>query len=152
MQGLSLFLGSMVFHILETAAPSVSAVTQVQESLSSSHTTEQKIAIFRRLFRGRTDVYPVRWENKQGKSGYSPACANEWRPGICNKPRIKCGDCNNRLFLPITEQTIYNHLAGKHTIGVYPLMTDESCYFLAVDFDEADWRSDALAFIRSCRS
>lgn len=136
---------------LQMETPQSSAVVQVQKSVSSSLTTEEKIAVFRRLFHGRTDVYPVRWESKQGKSGYSPACANEWRPGVCNKPRIKCGDCSNRLFLPITEQTIYNHLAGKHIIGVYPLMTDESCYFLAVDFDEADWRSDALAFIQSCR-
>src|SRR6266704_2975117 len=50
--------------------------------------SREKVALFRRLFRGRTDVYPVRWESKAGKSGYSPACANEWRPGICEKPRI----------------------------------------------------------------
>lgn len=53
-------------------------------------TTDEKVALFRRLFRGRTDVYPVRWESKAGgKSGYSPACANEWRAGVCEKPRIK---------------------------------------------------------------
>ena len=59
--------------------------------------TDAKVALFRRLFRGRTDVYPIRWESKTtGKSGYSPACANEWRAGVCEKPRIKCGDCSNR--------------------------------------------------------
>ena len=113
--------------------------------------TEEKVALFRRLFRGRTDVYPVRWESKAGKSGYSPACANEWRSGICDKPRIKCADCGSRLPVPLTDQTIYDHLAGRHTVGVYPLLADDSCHFLAVDFDDADWRSDAQAFAHSCR-
>jgi TOTE conflict system primase-like protein len=73
--------------------------------------TQEKVALFRRLFRGRIDVYPVRWESKAGKSGYSPACTNEWRPGICEKPRIKCSDCGHRLLMPLTDQTIYDHLA-----------------------------------------
>jgi hypothetical protein len=113
--------------------------------------TEEKLALFRRLFRGRTDVYPVRWESKTtGRSGYAPACANEWRAGVCEKPRIKCGDCSNRLLIPLSDAVIYNHLAGEHTVGVYPLMEDDSCYFLAVDFDEAEWRDDARAFMQSC--
>jgi superfamily II DNA or RNA helicase len=86
-----------------------------------------------------------------GKSGYSPACAHEWQAGICEKPRIKCSDCNQRALLPVTHQVIYDHLAGIQTIGVYPLLTDDSCYFLAIDFDEGDWREDALAFMQSCR-
>jgi len=114
-------------------------------------TTDDKVALFRRLFRGRTDVYPVRWESKAGKTGYSPACANEWRVGVCEKPRIKCADCGHRLLVPLTDQTLYDHLAGRHTVGVYPLLEDDSCHFLAVDFDEAEWRSDALAFVQSCR-
>ena len=114
-------------------------------------TTDEKVALFRRLFRGRVDVYPVRWESKAGKTGYSPACANEWRADVCEKPRIKCSDCGHRLLVPLADQTIYNHLAGRHTVGVYPLLKDDSCHFLAVDFDDADWRSDAAAFIQSCR-
>ena len=113
--------------------------------------TDEKVALFRRLFRGRTDVYPVRWESKAGKTGYSPACANEWRAGICEKPRIKCSDCGHRLLVPLANLTIYNHLAGRHTIGVYPLLADDSCHFLAVDFDDADWRNDVQAFALSCR-
>jgi superfamily II DNA or RNA helicase len=113
--------------------------------------TDEKVALFRRLFRGRTDVYPVRWESKASKTGYSPACANEWRAGICEKPRIKCSDCGHRLLVPLTDQTIYDHLAGRHTVGVYPLLPDDSCHFLAVDFDEADWRNDVQAFALSCR-
>lgn len=118
---------------------------------AASLTTDEKVALFRRLFRGRTDVYPVRWENKAGKSGYSPACANEWRAGFCENPHIKCADCGNRLLVPLTDQTIYDHLAGRHTVGVYPLLADDSCHFLAVDFDDADWRGDAQAFTQSCR-
>ncbi|MHB0818069.1 TOTE conflict system archaeo-eukaryotic primase domain-containing protein [Stutzerimonas stutzeri] len=119
--------------------------------LISSLDTDAKLALFRRLFRGRTDVFPVRWESKAGKSGYSPACANEWRPGVCEKPRIKCGDCSFRQLLPLTDQVLYKHLAGDIVIGVYPLLPDDTCYFLAVDFDEADWRADVTAFAQSCR-
>ena len=105
------------------------------------------MALFRRRFRGRTDVYPVRWESKTtGKSGYAPACANEWRAGVCEKPRIKCGDCRNRSLIPLSDAAIYAHLAGDHTIGVYPLLEDDGCYFLAIDFDEAEWREDVRAF------
>ncbi|TKD31145.1 TOTE conflict system archaeo-eukaryotic primase domain-containing protein [Azotobacter chroococcum] len=113
--------------------------------------TTEKVTLFRRLFRGRMDVYPVRWEGKtSGKSGYAPACANEWRAGVCEKPRIKCGDCGKRLLIPLSDAVIYDHLAGAHTVGVYPLLEDDTCYFLAVDFDEADWRDDARAFMQSC--
>ena len=121
------------------------------EAPDASLSTAQKVALFRRLFRGRTDVYPVRWEGKtSGKSGYALACANEWRAGVCEKPRIKCGDCSHRLLLPLSDSVIYDHLAGKQTVGVYPLLEDDSCYFLAVDFDEADWQQDAQAFMQSC--
>ncbi|MCY1396240.1 Type III restriction enzyme, res subunit [compost metagenome] len=113
--------------------------------------TNEKLALFRRLFRGRADVFPLRWESKAGKSGYSPACANEWRPGVCEKPRIKCGDCSYRQLLPLTDQVLYRHLAGEIVIGVYPLLPDDTCYFLAVDFDEAEWRQDVTAFAQSCR-
>jgi hypothetical protein len=71
---------------------------------------------------------------------------SEWRAGVCEKPRIKCGDCSNRLLIPLSDAVIYSHLAGEHTVGVYPLLEDDSCFFLAVDFDEAEWREDARAF------
>ena len=122
-----------------------------REQESSRLSPTEKIALFRRLFRGRTDVYPVRWESKTtGKSGYVPACANEWNAGVCEKPRIKCTDCSNRLLIPLSDAVSYDHLTGAHTIGVYPLLEDDTCYFLAADFDEADWRNDARAFMRSC--
>ncbi|HMS04919.1 MAG TPA: DEAD/DEAH box helicase family protein [Burkholderiaceae bacterium] len=122
-----------------------------REQESSRLSTDEKVALFRRLFRGRTDVFSVRWESKTtGKAGYAPACANEWRAGVCEKPRIKCGDCSNRLLIPLSDAVVYDHLAGGHTVGVYPLLEDDTCSFLAVDFDEADWRDDACAFMQSC--
>lgn len=119
---------------------------------SSALDTRSKVALFRRLFRGRTDIYPLRWESNSGKSGYAPACANEWRPGICEKPRIKCGDCHQRHLLAVTDDVIFRHLAGAVVVGVYPLLKDDTCYFLAADFDEAEWRDDARAFVQSCQA
>ncbi len=113
--------------------------------------TAQKINLFKGLFNGRQDIFPVRWQSKaSGKAGYSPACANEWLAGVCEKPRIKCADCSSRKFVPLSDAVFYDHLAGEQTIGVYPLLTDETCHFLAADFDDADWRQDASAFKRSC--
>ena len=116
-------------HGIEWRQPQ-SVVALAREPEPSRLSTAEKVALFRRLFRGRTDVYPIRWESKTtGKSGYTPACANEWRAGVCEKPRIKCGDCSNRLLIPLSDAVIYDHLAGDHTVGVYPLLEDDTCYF-----------------------
>ncbi|MFJ1254280.1 TOTE conflict system archaeo-eukaryotic primase domain-containing protein [Cupriavidus sp. CuC1] len=137
-------------HGIDWRLPAV-PVQPVAEAEPSRLSTDDKVALFRRLFRGRTDAYPIRWESKTtGRSGYAPACANEWRTGVCDKPRIKCSDCGNRLLIPLSESVIYDHLAGEHTVGVYPLLEDDTCYFLAVDFDKAEWREDARAFVQSC--
>ena len=138
-------------HGVEWRLPPVPA-SFIQESDTARFSTAEKIALFRRLFRGRNDVYPIRWESKStGKSGYAPACANEWRAGICEKPRIKCSDCSHRALIPLTDEIIYSHLAGDHTLGVYPLLTDDTTHFFAVDFDEAEWRDDAKSFAQSCQ-
>jgi superfamily II DNA or RNA helicase len=138
-------------HGIEWRLPSPPDVVAIPELAPSRLSPTEKVALFRQMFRGRTDVYPIRWEGKtSGKSGYAPACANEWRAGVCEKPRIKCGDCAHRVLQPLTDAVIYDHLAGEHTIGVYPLLEGDTCHFLAVDFDEADWREDAQAFIQSC--
>src|SRR6266853_938197 len=117
-----------------------------------------KIALFRSLFRGREDVYPRRFESrKTGRGGYAPACANEWVRGVCEKPRIKCADCPNRCFLPVTGDVIRRHLSGEvvkgrdFVMGVYPMLRDETCYLLAADFDRESWRDDAGAFLATCR-
>ncbi len=75
---------------------------------------EAKIALFRSLFRGREDVYPRRFESrKTGKSGYQPACANEWARGLCEKPRVKCAECPSRRFFPLIDEVIRRHLGGR---------------------------------------
>lgn len=119
---------------------------------------QAKIALFRSLFRGRDDVYPRRFESrKTGKSGYAPACANEWVRGTCEKPRIKCAECPHRRFLPVTDDVIRWHLSGQDdggqpfVAGVYPMFLDETCFFLSVDFDKTGWREDATAFLDTCR-
>ena len=115
--------------------------------------SQEKVALFLELFRGRTDVYPKRWINaKKGTKGYSPACANEWVGGVCEKPRVRCGECPNQAFIPFTEKTVHDHFRGRHSIGVYPMLEDETCWFLAVDFDKGGWRDDVAAFVQTCRA
>jgi hypothetical protein len=126
--------------------------------ISKISTPEAKIALFRTLFRGRDDVYARRFESRKTKrSGYQPACANEWVRGICDKPRIKCSECNNRRFLPVTDDVVRWHLSGKDAqghdfvMGIYPMLADETCFFLAVDFDKDTWQIDVAAFLETCR-
>lgn len=125
--------------------------------VTNHSTPAEKISLFRSLFRGREEVYPLRFESvKTGKSGYSPVCGNEWVRGICEKPRIKCSDCRFQKWLPVTDEVIRGHLSGTDdrgrpfVTGVYPLLLDERCFFLAVDFDEGDWAADAQAFLETC--
>jgi superfamily II DNA or RNA helicase len=120
--------------------------------VNSDSPAEAKINLFRSLFRGREDVFPVRWESKQGRSGYSPACRHEWNRAYCDKPKVKCGQCNNREFLPLSDNVIYDHLVGKHTIGVYPLLADDTCWFLAADFDKKSWMKDVTAYLETCKN
>ena len=130
-------------------------------SVTSQSPQDAKIDLFRSLFHGREDVYPRRFENaKTGKKGYAPVCQNEWVSGICEKPRMRCEDCIHRRFLPVTNDVIRNHLRGTDpqnttgrdfTAGVYPMLLDETCWFLAVDFDKASWREDGQAFLETCK-
>ena len=115
-------------------------------------TGPEKVALFRSLFRGRDDVFPVLWTStKTGHTGYSPACSNEWTPGVCEKPRVRCGECPNQAFVPVSDRVILDHLQGRHVAGVYPLLADETCWFLAADFDKAEWKKDVAAFRDACR-
>src|SRR5215469_10342055 len=127
------------------------------EAINQDSPPAVKIALFRSLFRGRPDVYPVRFESRRtGKTGYSPACANEWLRGVCEKPRIKCIDCSYRRFLPVTDEVIRWHLSGRteqgqeFVMGVYPMLLDETCCFLAIDFDGGNWQEDTYAFLDTC--
>ena len=122
-------------------------------SITNRSPTRDKIVLFRSLFGGREDVYPRRWENAgKGTAGYAPVCASEWKPGVCHKPRVRCGDCPNQAFVPVTDEAIERHLRGRHTLGVYPMLADHTCRFLAADFDKETWRYDAGAYLAACRA
>jgi hypothetical protein len=75
---------------------------------------------------------------------------------VCEKPKIKCAECQHRRFLPVTDEVIRCHLAGQDgngwdfTMGVYPMLLDETCFFVVADFDKATWREDARAYIETC--
>lgn len=114
---------------------------------------EAAVLLFMNLFQGRSDVFAQRWESSTtGKSGYSPVCENEWHKELCLKPKIKCQDCSHRLFSTLTPKDIYEHLKGKKTVGIYPLLEDNTCYFLAIDFDKKQWQDDVCAFIETCKN
>ena len=123
--------------------------------VTNTSSSREKVELFRRLFAGRPDVFPVRWDNKKtGRSGYSPACANEWVKGICEKPKVKCGACPHQKFIPPDEKVIEKHLRGGNgdfVAGVYPLLPGDTCWFLAADFDKASWAEDANALLETCR-
>ena len=128
-------------------------------AVTNNSLSSEKIALFRCLFAGRPDVFPVRWNNKKdGRSGYSPACSNEWAKGICGKPKVKCGDCPHQAFIPYSDDIIEKHLRGGDTrsgdfvTGVYPLLQDETCWFLAADFDKESWVDDTRALLATCRA
>ena len=143
-------------------SPSQLSLFSDSVSVTNNSPEKEKLALFRSLFRGRDDVYPRRFESaKSGKSGYQPACQNEWVRGICRKPKIKCRDCDNKSYLPMTDHVIRNHLMGfdssiasrkDFTIGVYPLLVDETCWFLAADFDKDTWMEDVTAFLETCQT
>jgi hypothetical protein len=125
----------------------------------STFSSQEKLVIFRSLFRGRTDVFPKLWINpNKGTKGYAPACFNEWAPNICGKPQVKCGECPNQAFIPVDDQAMLNHLQGpapgarRHTLGVYPMLHDESCWFLAIDFDKSTWKQDVKALAETCHN
>jgi hypothetical protein len=139
--------------------PAVTDSSFENAPVTNTSPSYEKVELFRRLFAGRPDVFPVRWENrKTGRSGYSPACANEWVKGICRKPKIKCGDCPHKKFIPPDEGVMEKHLrggdgrSGDFVVGVYPLLPGDTCWFLAADFDKASWAEDANALLETCRA
>ena len=154
---------------LNSIARQLAALEQQKEALISERETllgnerapivapqtlppDQKVKLFMSLFKGRTDIFAQHWQNTKGRSGYSVACENEWASRLCNKPKIKCMDCSNQRFKPVNEHIIYQHLTGKKVIGLYPLLQDNTCQFLAIDFDKSDWKEAVSASIKACHA
>ncbi|NDV59311.1 helicase [Bacteroides sp. 519] len=127
-------------------------------SINKYSTPDEKIELFQSLFQGRTDVYAKRcYSKKHGSSYYIPACKNEWVRGFCDKTRVKCKDCPNRHLLPLTKEVINSHLRNKDEhgigiVGIYPLLLNDNCLFLAVDFDEEKWEEDIGTFRSICET
>ena len=143
--------------ISEAQLPAVASLERVARTIDRHSKIDQKIALFREMFRGRTDVFPIRWDNaKSGKSGYAPACHNEWQRGVCEKPRVKCSVCPNQAFIDVSDNLIERHLRGTTStgapfvMGLYPMLPDGTCHLLVADFDREDWRRDALAYVETC--
>ena len=146
-------LTSHGIHIPEAVQPpTLSTVTTPKIPIVTTKSpAEAKIKLFRSLFRGREDVYALRWTGKMGKSGYSPACVRDWKAYFATDPdRRKAIDNQTRKLLPLTDEVIRKHLAGEHTVGLYPLLIEETCWFLAVDLDKKEWQADAAAFLGAC--
>lgn len=140
--------------IASTAAHRSAPATPRSDSSDAPRTPADKVRLFRSLFRGRGDVFPVRFvSRKTSRAGYAPACSNKWQPGLCLlKSGGKCSDCENQAFVPVVDQLIIDHLQGRHVMGVYPLLEDETCWFLAADFDKVSWQADVSALAETCRS
>ena len=133
--------------LVEAIAQSTNSSDEFESTVvtvTSKSSPEEKVKLFRSLFRGREDVYAVRWEGRNGKTGYSPAYKKVWSNSFERKPD------KPKDYFPFTDQVIHDHLTGKLTVGVYPLLTDETCWFLAADFDKTTWQDDVRAFLQTC--
>ena len=127
--------------------------------MNASSSNQEKVEFFRRLFLGREDVFARRFDNaKTGKKGYSPVCENQWKAGICGLAKgVKCSTCEHRRFVPYSDEVVRWHLRGVDAqrkpfeIGVYPMLSDETARFAAIDFDKSSWRRDALLVMRQFR-
>jgi superfamily II DNA or RNA helicase/very-short-patch-repair endonuclease len=143
---------------VQPPAPAVAAVRRPGPPVHQTSPAAAKIALFRSLFRGREDVYSRRYESRRtGRSGYQPACVHEWVRGVCEKPRVRCSECAHRQLLPVTDEVVRGHLTGRDSsgapfvMGLYPMLLDETCFLLVVDFDGNEWMADARVFREACR-
>src|SRR5665213_3567960 len=134
------------------ASPPPTKAAETAPPLDKEERARKRIALFRSLFRGRDDVYARRWENTDGRLGYMPAAVKDWKAINKSRPEDrKKVDQKTRKFLPMTNAVIEQHLLGKETVGVYPLLPDEPCWFLAADYDKKPWEYDSQAFLETCR-
>ena len=118
---------------------------------------DDKIKLYRSLFKAREDVYALRWEG-DNKAGYTPVCANIWKYGLCDKTTTNnfnkrvCNTCKNKQYKTLDNQAIYNHLMGtdiktRDVVGIYTILPDDTCYFLAIDFDKEDYINEVKIFV-----
>jgi len=126
------------------------AEEKLSSNLNSPTDPMEKIRLFMSLFKGRDDVYAKRWENREGRSGYAPVCLNEWKPGLCRKPAVKCAACTHKSYAALDEKVMEAHLRGNLIAGICPLRQDEECHLLAIDFDDDGWQQDVSTLRDVC--
>ena len=121
--------------------PSLFPDTPELAHVDGGSSAEEKLALYQQLFVGRADVFAVRWQNDtSGRSGWSPAVRGGWSKA--SKAR--------RDYLPLTDEVLAAHLAGRSTVGLYPLLHGDACRLLVCDFDGTSWALDALAYLDAC--
>ena len=112
--------------------------------------TKEQIQLFKSIFKGREDVFAIRWE-KGSKSGYMPAYFFD--PYLFRAHKISGGTFQNytdKRYLTFTDTEIEKHLNGEHLIGIYPLLQDNTSWFIAADFDKDNWFEESKLFITAC--
>ena len=132
----------------EKAGRSFGKRAQVEGIVTSASPARDKLELFRNLFTGRKDVYAHGYRRKDGGIGYTPACTNEWKSGICPKAshqKVKCAECSKRVFPELSDAAIIDHFKGsdgrlRDVIGQYVLDKDSNTKVLVIDFDGADWK------------
>ena len=153
----------------EAVENQISAAAEQGVRIHQNEVTPQMASFFYSYFRGRKDVYSVRSRPKGGKSGYFPVCTHFWDYALCpkvTKQKIACKDCQNRAYKPLNIRALLAHLKGERedgsdVVGVYPLLPDDTCYFLVFDFDDhegafqgsektASWRDEVDALRKIC--
>lgn len=127
------------------------STTDTCKIVSKQSSLEEKIKLLKVLFRGRADVFALRWESEKGGKGYKPARELVRTRTASRNPEIQSGQSQLPKLLPLTDQVLIDHLEGKKTIGIYPLLQDGTCSFLAVDFDKKQWQQDVIAFCETCK-
>lgn len=127
----------------ETAwSPTLLAESKRGTPIDAAASDTEKFALLRALFGARSDVYAVRWHNtKTGKSGWSPATKGGWSKRRAPKD-----------YLPLTDDVFARHLRGEISVGIYPLLSGDTCGLLACDFDQGTWALDALAYLDVCHA
>lgn len=126
-----------------------------KKMLVQSH--QEHINLFRSLFKGREDVFAVRWEKPArpagggSKSGYMPAVFHDpYRLRVHKMNGGTFQSFTEKSYLKLTDEQIQKHLDGFHHIGIYPLLQDNTTWFLAADFDKASWQMEAVTFLNAC--
>ncbi len=128
--------------------------------VTSQSSTQEKLALYRSLFRGRQEVHAHGYRKRDGGIGYVPACANEWRRGVCpraSRKKVGCADCSQQAFLPLDDRVLVRHFKGederlRDVVGLYVLDENSKTHLLVLDFDDEGWETAVRAIRCAARA